>query len=110
MSPGALSVRLGAAVAAALAGVAIGGCGATATINSYQLEKAIAISVAEQQHVISIVNCPSHVAAQKGNVFYCGVTLATGRTLPITVTVKDDHGNVHYSGFNGYVNGHPSSG
>jgi hypothetical protein len=86
---------------------ALGGCGAK-KIDRAVVEKAIEISIAQQQHVIAIVSCPKDVESQRGKVFYCGATLGSGRQLPITVSVKDDQGNVHYSGFNGFVNGRPA--
>ena len=86
----------------------LAGCGSsTTTIDHTVVEKAIEISIAQQQHVIAIVSCPKGITAQAGRRFYCSATLASGRQLPITVTATDASGNVTYTGFNGYVNGRP---
>jgi len=73
------------------------------------VEKAIEISIAQQQHVIAIVSCPKGVVAAAGKHFLCSATLGSGRQLPITVTATDDKGNVTYTGFNGFANGKPAT-
>ena len=101
-------VRVGtlAGVGAAL----LAGCGSSSTtIDHTVVEKAIEISIAQQQHVIAIVSCPKGIVAQDGRRFYCSATLASGRQLPIAVTATDGRGDVTYSGFHGFVNGRPTA-
>ncbi len=89
------------ALVAAIAATALGGCGdsKTTTIDQGNLQTAIAVSIAQQKHELSIVQCPKGVTARKGAVFTCTATLASGRQIPFTVTATDSKGNVHYGGF-----------
>jgi hypothetical protein len=93
---------LGAFATASATAVALlgAGCGGSArTIDHTVVENAIAVSVAKEKHMLSIVTCPIGVKARQGVKFTCTVTLADGRQIPFTVTGKDDKGNVHYTGF-----------
>ncbi len=104
------SIPLARPLAAVLAGaLALSGCGGSTTVIDHTVvEKAIEISIAQQQHIITIVSCPKGVVAVKGVRFYCTATLASGHQLPITVTATDRRGDVTYSGLNGFVNGRPA--
>jgi hypothetical protein len=86
------------AVVAALSAVGCGG-GSTATVDQLNLQTAIAVSIAQQKHVLAIVQCPKGVKAKKGATFTRTATLADGRQYPFTVAVTDDKGNLHYGGF-----------
>jgi uncharacterized ParB-like nuclease family protein len=103
------ALRPGRSLPAALVtALALSGCGSSATVVDHTLvEKAIEISIAQQQHVLSIVSCPKGLTAKKGLRFVCGATLASGKQLPISVLASDAKGNVTYTGFNGFVNGQP---
>ena len=91
-------------------GAALAGCGSSGTVIDHTVvEKAIEISIAQQQHIITIVSCPKGVVAHTGERFYCSATLASGRQLLITVVSTDSSGNVSYAGFNGFVNGRPAT-
>ncbi len=103
------SIPLARALAAVLVGtLALSGCGSTTVIDHTIVEKAIEISIAQQQHIITIVSCPKGVVAAAGTRFYCSATLASGRQLPITVSATDSRGDVTYTGLNGFVNGRPA--
>ncbi len=85
------------AIVGALSAVGCGG--GSATVDQVNLQTAIAVSIAQQKHVLAIVQCPKGVQAKKGVTFTCTATLADGHQYPFTVTVTDDKGNVHYGGF-----------
>ena len=96
------------AAGAALGAVACGGDHPVEVDHSI-VETAIATSVARQQHLLSIVACPTGVDAVKGKRFRCLATLASGRQVPVTVTVRGADGTVDFSGFEGFEDGRPAA-
>jgi hypothetical protein len=103
---------LGVALAIVSAAGAVAGCGGSTrfTIDHTVVQTAIAAGIAQQQHILTIVSCPLGMKAHKGGHFICTVTFASGRQAAMTVTELDAHGNVHYAGLSGYVNGQPAGG
>jgi uncharacterized protein DUF4333 len=94
--------RLGVGLCAiGLTAGVLSGCGSDTKVDRLNLQTAIATSIAQQQHKLAVVSCPGNIKAKKGVTFSCVATLANGRQVPITVTGKDDKGNVHYAGFRG---------
>ncbi len=102
-----LAQLAGPAVSAASFAGLLAGCGAGTgfVIDHSVVENAIEVSIAQQQHVLTIVTCPAGITAARGNRFQCTVTFANGSQAPVTVTEIDDKGNVRYTGLRGYVNG-----
>ena len=82
-------------VAAALAALALVGC--SATIDTDDLEDQIKQGVEAQTDAqVSSVECPEDVAPEAGATFECTATADDGSTATITVTQKDDQGNVDW--------------
>jgi hypothetical protein len=96
-----------AAGLAPTAAMMIAACGSSqgTVIDHNVVQNAIEVSVAQQQHVITVATCPVGIGAKRGETFRCTVTFGDGRQAPVTVTALDDRGNVHYAGLRGYVNG-----
>lgn len=109
--PGTLPT-FGIALATVGAAGGMAGCGGSSafTIDHTVVQTAIATSIAQQQHVLSIVSCPLGIKAHHGGHFICTVTFANGSHSQITVTELDARGNVHYAGLRGYVNGRRAGG
>jgi Domain of unknown function (DUF4333) len=85
------------------------GCGDDPVVLDHGVvENGIEAGIAQQQHVLATVACPPDIEAHEGGKFVCTATLASGRQLPVDVEMTDDTGNVSYSGFQGFSNGHPS--
>jgi hypothetical protein len=108
LGPPALLIRClpaGVALAATLAGCG----GSTTTIDQQNLQTAIAISIAQQKHIMSIVQCPKGIQAKKGVTLTCTATLASGQQIPFSVVGTDAKGNVHYGGFPTPVSTTPGS-
>jgi hypothetical protein len=83
-----------AAIAVMFGALAIGACGAT-TIDAKKGEKFIRGVVTEQIAArVKAVNCPEDVKTKKGDTFVCSVTGADGSRGDVTVTQRDDDGNV----------------
>ena len=94
---------LALAVAAVLA---VSGCGDSPVVIDHSVvETAIETSALKQQHIFTVVSCPTGIVAAKGRRFTCTATLRSGTQVPVVVTARDDKGNVHYAGFRGYANG-----
>jgi type 1 fimbria pilin len=82
-------------VAAAAGALALAGC--RATINTEDLEGQIKQGVEAQTDVtVRSVECPEDVAPEAGATFECTATADDGSTATITVTQKDDQGNVDW--------------
>ena len=107
-----LSRRLIATFAAAAGMAGLTACGGSSgfTIDHSIVQTAIEVGIAQQQHTLAIVSCPPGIKAHKGGRFVCTVTFRNGSQSAVTVTELDDHGNVHYAGLRGYVNGRLSGG
>jgi Tfp pilus assembly protein PilP len=82
-------------VAAALSALALVGC--SASIDTEDLEDQIKQGVEAQTDVtVRSVECPDDVAPEAGSTFECTATADDGSTATITVTQKDDQGNVDW--------------
>jgi Domain of unknown function (DUF4333) len=102
-------VRLPLSLALAGAALAVAGCGSDPVVIDHSVvETAIETSALKQQHVFTVVSCPKDIVASKGRRFTCTATLRSGTQVPVTVTARDDKGNVHYEGFRGFTNGRQS--
>lgn len=89
-------IRLFLPVVAAGA-LVLGGCGAK-RLNTDKLEGKIKQGIEQQARVkVKKVDCPSDVKVKQGDVFTCTAVTATGQKARITVTQRDDKGNVNYS-------------
>ncbi|MEA2212859.1 MAG: hypothetical protein QOF83_2807 [Solirubrobacteraceae bacterium] len=90
------------------AAILLAACGSSPgkVIDHNVVQNAIEVSVAQQQHVMTVATCPVGVRAKRGQTFRCTVTFGDGRQAPVTVTALDNRGDVHYAGLRGYVNGH----
>ena len=81
-------------------GIWLAGCGGSSTtIDQQNLQTSIEVGIAQQKHMLSVVQCPKNIQASKGVTFTCTATLASGQQVPFTVTGLDDKGNVHFGGF-----------
>jgi len=75
----------------------LAGCG-TKRLNTNKLEGKIKNGIEQQAGVkVKSVNCPSDVKVKKGDVFTCTAETNTGQKAKVTVTQRDDKGNVNYS-------------
>lgn len=81
----------------AVGALVLSGCG-TKRLNTDKLEGKIKQGIEQQARVkVKKVDCPSDVKVKKGNVFTCTAQTATGQKAHVTVTQRDDKGNVNYS-------------
>jgi hypothetical protein len=90
----------GIAAAVAVAGLAVAGCGSSASptiLNSERVERAIERSSLTQRHIHTQVTCPSGVHQQKGLGFDCTALVGTG-SARFSVTQLDDSGHVSFLG------------
>ena len=91
------SHSLPAIALAALAALAVAGCGGTKRIDDKKLESKIKEGIEAQSGVkIKSVDCPSDRKLKKGDRFKCTAKSTGGQTIPITVTQRDAKGNVFY--------------
>lgn len=74
--------------------VALAAC--RSTIDSDQVERAIARFFGEQLGPVDRVDCPADVAARAGAVFTCAIHFAASPPLTVRVT-HDDQGNGHFA-------------
>jgi hypothetical protein len=75
-----------------LAAAVLVGCG---SLNTGKAEGEIANNIKEQVGVtVASVDCPKDVKPKAGDVFTCAATGQDGTRATITVTQKDDKGNV----------------
>lgn len=81
----------------AVGALLLAGCG-TKRLNTDKLEGKIKQGIEQQAGVkVKTVNCPSNVKVKKGDVFTCTAETSTGQKARVTVTQRDDKGNVNYS-------------
>lgn len=83
-----------AAVALALAGLGVAGCGKT--IKSGDLEQKIADSLQQQVGERPKIDCPGGEKAKKGRSFDCTLTARDRTTTTVRVTLTDDNGRFTY--------------
>jgi hypothetical protein len=80
----------------ALAALAFAGCGEK-KLDTGKLEGKIKQGIEQQSGVkIKSVDCPSDRKLKKGDRFKCTATSTSGQKIPVTVTQRDDKGNVFY--------------
>ena len=80
----------------ALAALAFAGCGEK-KLDTGKLEGKIKQGIEQQSGVkIKSVDCPSDRKLKKGDRFKCSAKSTSGQTIPVTVTQRDDKGNVFY--------------
>lgn len=72
------------------------GSGGGSYLNGAIVERSIASSLLNQQHVYTSVLCPSHIPQRKGHVFQCSAGFDVGR-YAVPVTEVDGAGHVHWS-------------
>lgn len=91
MSMRSRSVRL-----AALAVLAVAAC--TKTLDTEGLEGELKAQIEEQTgSPIASVSCPEDVEVETGGEFTCTAEEESGATFTITVTQRDDKGNVDWA-------------
>jgi Domain of unknown function (DUF4333) len=76
--------------------LALSACGEQ-KLNTTKAEKAIAQGITQQTGAQGVtVNCPNDVKLQAGNKFTCQAKAADGRQGKVSVTQKDDKGNIDW--------------
>ena len=95
MATSRTAIRRTRAVLALAVAAAVAGCG---SLNTGKAESEIAKAIQSQVGVtVASVDCPKDVKPKAGAVFTCTATGKDGTAAEITVTQKDDKGNVHIS-------------
>lgn len=87
-----------AALACAPAILLVPGCSFSTggdTLDSDKLEREIAKGIKEQLSIDATVTCPDDVKLTAGDVFECEAS-SSGSTATVTVTQRDDKGNVDW--------------
>jgi hypothetical protein len=74
--------------------VAVSGCTTTKTIDTPRLESQVKSFVAGQGERVTTADCPEDVPARAGYEFECTVRGPAGSMWRVTVTERDDRGNV----------------
>jgi hypothetical protein len=88
------SIRSGVAVALAVAGVAVAGCGDT-VIDNTKAEDAIQRNLQSSLHEkIDSVSCPSDQKVVPGETFECTVTAADGKKATATLKILNKDADV----------------
>jgi hypothetical protein len=86
------------AVAAFMMSVgALAACSTTRTLNTEDVQSAIAKGLTDQVGGTFDVSCPSDITAQKGATFTCEVKDSSdGSSATVTVTQEDDQGKFNW--------------
>lgn len=88
-----ISRAAAAASTVVLGGLALAGC--ASTLDTAKLQSSIQGKLGEVDLSASNISCPSSVEVKAGNSFDCTATV-NGVPVKVTVTQKDDQGNVSY--------------
>lgn len=102
-SPGPARRRTAARIAALACApailLALPGCSFSTgsdTLDIDKLEREVAKGIKDQLNIDATVTCPDDVKAKAGDVFECEATSSDGSSAAVTVTQKDDEGNVDW--------------
>jgi hypothetical protein len=66
------------------------------SLDTDKLEREVVKGIKEQLNIDATVTCPDDVKAEAGDVFTCEARSSDGTTATVTVTQKDDDGNVDW--------------
>jgi len=84
--------------AASLAAVIVLAAACSRPLDVDQLESELKDQVEEEFGTTGLtVTCPDDVKAEAGSTFTCEASDASGATMVLTVTQKDDQGNVRWN-------------
>lgn len=93
-----MSMRSRSVRFAALAVLAIAAAACTKTLDTEGLEGELKAQIEEQTgSPIASVSCPEDVEVETGGEFTCTAEEESGATFTITVTQRDDKGNVDWA-------------